>query len=88
MHDLEIRKSVDKIFTKLAKKNPKQLEIIFNKIQDIQEDPHRFKNLKRPLQHLKRVHIDKHFVLVFSIDEAIETVIIEDYEHHDKIYKI
>jgi mRNA-degrading endonuclease RelE of RelBE toxin-antitoxin system len=36
---------------------------------------------------MRRVHIDKSFVLVFSIDETEKTVIIEDYDHHDKIYK-
>ena len=86
MYSYELRKSVEKTFFKLAKKNPKQLEIIYNKIAEIITWPHRYKNLKKPLQHLKRVHIDKHFVLTFSIDERSKTVIIEDYDHHDNIY--
>ena len=86
MYSYELRKSVEKIFFKLAKKNPKQLEIIYNKIEEVISEPHRYKNLKKPLQHLKRVHIDKHFVLTFSIDESSMTVIIEDYDHHDNIY--
>ncbi len=87
MYDYELRKSVEKIFFKLAKKNPKQLEIIFEKIEEIKQDPHHYKNLSRPLQHLRRVHIDKSFVLVFSINEFKKLLIIEDYDHHDKIYK-
>lgn len=86
MYSYELRKSVEKIFFKLAKKNPKQLEIIYNKIEEVISEPHRYKNLKKPLQHLKRVHIDKHFVLTFSIDKSSMTVIIEDYDHHDNIY--
>jgi len=39
------------------------------------------------MQHLKRVHIDKSFVLVFSVDESNKKVIIEEYDHHDRIYK-
>ena len=35
----------------------------------------------------KRVHIDKHFVLIFSVDEENKIVALEDYDHHDKIYK-
>ena len=81
------RKSVEKIFAKLAKKNPKQLNIIFNKIDEVLEDPHHYKNLHSPLQHLKRVHIDKSFVLVFSIDEENKIVTFEDYDHHDNIYE-
>ena len=87
MYNLELRKSVEKIFFKLAKKNPKQLEIIYNKINEITKNPHHYKNLRRPLQHLKRVHIDKSFVLVFSINEKKKLIIIEDYDHHDRIYK-
>jgi len=87
MYDYELRKSVEKIFFKLAKKKPKQLEITYNKIKEIRSNPYHYKKLSRPLQHLRRVHIDKSFVLVFSIDESKKLVIIEDYDHHDGIYR-
>jgi YafQ family addiction module toxin component len=87
MYKLLVRKSVDTIFLKLSKKNPKQMEIIYKKINEIRENPHHYKNLKKPLQHLKRVHIDHNYVMVFSMDEPSKTVIIEDYDHHDKIYQ-
>lgn len=83
----EPRKSVENIFFKLAKKNPKQLEIIYNKIEEIRKNPTHYKNLRRPLQHLKRVHIGKSFVLTFSINESDKLIIIEDYDHRDNIYK-
>ena len=86
MYSYELRKSVEKIFFKLARRNPKQLLIIENKIQEIRQNPGHYKNLRRPLQHLKRVHIDKSFVLVFSVDENKKHIIIEDYDHHDNIY--
>jgi len=87
MYSYELRKSVEKIFFKLANKNPKQLDIIEKKINEVIQNPHHYKNLRKPLQHLKRVHIDKHFVLVFSIDENNKTITLEDYDHHDNIYK-
>jgi YafQ family addiction module toxin component len=87
MYKLSLRKSVETIFFKLAKKNPKQLEIINNKINEIRENPQHYKNLKKPMQHLKRVHVDSNFVLLFSVDETSKTLIIEDYDHHDKIYR-
>ena len=87
MYSYELRKSVEKIFFKLAKRNPKQLIIIENKIQEIRQNPQHCKNLRKPLQHLKRVHIDKSFVLVFSVDENRKHIIIEDYDHHDNIYR-
>ncbi len=81
-----IRPSVKRIFSKLSKKNRKQLQTINKKIKEILKNPNTYKNLRRPLQHLKRVHIDKSFVLVFSVDEKNKIVTIEDYDHHDKIY--
>ena len=87
MYDLELRKSVEKVFRKLAKKNPKQLGVIHKRIEEIRKNPHRYKNLRRPLQHLKRVHVDKSFVLVFSVDDSEKVIVIENYDHHDNIYK-
>ena len=39
MYNLEIRKSVEKIFFKLAKKDPKQLDVISKKIEEIRLNP-------------------------------------------------
>ena len=87
MYKLLVRKSVETIFLKLAKKNPKQLEIIEKKIEEIRKNPQHYKSLRKPLQHLRRAHIYKSFVVVFSVDESVKTVVIEDYNHHDKIYR-
>lgn len=87
IYTLYYRPNIDKIFRNLAKKNPKKLEIISKKLEKIVQNPHRYKNLRYPLNNWKRVHIDRHFVLTFSIDEDTKTVILEDYEHHEKIYK-
>ena len=86
MYSYELRKSVEKIFFKLSKRNPKQLLIIENKIQEIRQNPQHYNNLRKPLHHLKRIHIDKSFVLVFSVDENRKHITIEDYDHHDNIY--
>ncbi|MEM4242775.1 MAG: hypothetical protein QXR48_04540 [Candidatus Woesearchaeota archaeon] len=88
MYTLELRESIEKKFFKIRKRNPKQLEIIWKKIEEMLQNPNHYKNLRSPLQHLKRIHIDKSFVLVFSVNETTKTVIIEDYDHHDKIYVI
>jgi len=87
MYKIEVREQLDKIFDKLSKKDKNQMEIISRKIQEVIQNPHRYKNLRAPLQHLKRVHIGKSYVLTFSVDENTKTVIFEDYDHHDKIYK-
>lgn len=87
MYSLDIDSELIKKLDKLRKKNKKQVEIILKKAEEILRNPHRYKNLKSPLNHWKRVHIDNHFVLTFSINEKIKIVTLEDYEHHDRIYK-
>lgn len=87
MYELALRRSVEKIFAKLAQKDSARLRLVITKIEEIRADPHRFKNLRRPLQHLKRVHVGKSHVLVFSVNDRSKVVIIEDYDHHDRIYQ-
>jgi len=86
MYNIKISPRLDEIIQKLEKKNRKQVEIILKKAGEIAENPHRYKNLRAPLNNLKRVHVDKHFVLVFYIDEESKSVILENYAHHDNIY--
>ena len=87
MYSVEYKRSVEKQFHKIAKKNPEKLERILSKVDEICENPLHYKNLRKPLQHLKRVHLDDSFVLVFSVNENTKTIIIKDYDHHDKIYR-
>ena len=87
MYNLHIRPSLKKKLIKLGAEDPKQAEIIVKKSEEIVIDPNRYKNLRAPLNHWKRVHIDNHFVLAFSINEETKTVILEDFDHHDKIYR-
>ena len=70
------------------KKNQKQLEIIHKKIQDIRENPNQqYKFLRAPLHGFNRVHIDQHFVLIFSMNHQTKIVTIFHYDHHDFVYK-
>lgn len=88
MYSIKTSHDIDKIFLKLSKKDPKQMEIIGKKVEEIIKNPQRYKNLRAPLNHLKGVHIDKSFVLLFSVDETNKVVVVEDYDHHDNVYKI
>ena len=87
MYGLDIKPSLKKKLKKLGKRNPKQAEIIAKKTEEILRNPNRYKNLRKPLQNWKRVHIDKSFVLAFSVDASKKIVTLEDYDHHDVIYK-
>jgi len=77
---------IDSIFKKLAKKNPNKLETITKKLEEIVENPHRFKPLSNVMKGLRRVHFGS-YVLVYSIDEKNKVVKLEDYDHHDNIYR-
>jgi len=86
MYSYEVSEGLDKIFFKFAKKDKMLMKIIDRKILEIVLNPNHYKNLRRPLQHLKRVHIGKSYVLCFSVDEVRKVVVFEVFGHHDRIY--
>ncbi|HUY70296.1 MAG TPA: hypothetical protein VMV00_01870 [Candidatus Baltobacteraceae bacterium] len=85
-YGLKVRAHVDKIFAKMAKRERHNLETVYKKLEDICEDPLKFKPLKVPMEGLRRVHVLKSFVITYSIDASTRTVWIEDYDHHDDIF--
>lgn len=87
MYAIALRKHLDKKFARLGKRSPSLLSAIHKKLPEIAANPHHFKNLEVPKQHLKRVHIGDKFVLLFSVDEMNKMVILEDFEHHDVAYE-
>ena len=44
-------------------------------------------NLRKPLQHLKRVHIKSSFVLTFKYIGSEDKVVFYYFDHHDNIYR-
>ena len=85
-YELEIADELDKTFSKLRKKNKKQLEIIFKKVHQILENPYHFKPLRGDMHGARRVHIDRSFVLTYEVNEERKVVRLLDYNHHDYIY--
>ena len=88
MYDLYIKDTADKIFKKLAKKNSKQLKIIYKKIEEIRNNlEHEYKHLRQPFQNFYRVYINSHFVLIFNINHTDEIVTVYYFGHHDEVYR-
>ena len=81
---LDISNELEKIFSKLAKKNRKQLLIIHKKVEEIRENPYHYKPLRGDMKGARRVHIDKSFVLTYEVDNKVVRLL--DYDHHDNIY--
>ncbi len=72
---------------KLFKKNRSLYDAVLNKTEEILDNPKHFKPLRYDLKGLRRVHLEKSFVLVFEVDEENMTVKLLDLRHHDEIYK-
>ena len=85
--DYEIKPHLKKILKKLSKKEKLTYERLMKKIKEVSNsgDIEHYKNLKKPLQHLKRVQIGEK-VLVFKFDKTNQLISFEDFDHHDKIY--
>ena len=86
MYALDVRPSLDRKLRRLSRQEPRRFELVLKKAAEIALNPQHYKNLRAPLNHLKRVHIDARFVLTFSVDEERKRVILEDFDHHDRIY--
>ena len=88
MYVLDIRpklyKQLEKL-EKLEKSNIVLFDAIFKKVDEILENPERYENLRAPLNHLKGVHIQKSFMLLFSVDKETKTVILEKFDTIQRI---
>ena len=89
MHKIEIEEKLKKTLDRLYKKDKHKFEIIWKKITEISTcfNVEHYKNLKKPLQEFRRVHIDKNFVLMFKYLKSKNTTKFYDFDHHDNIYK-
>ena len=87
MYKLAVKESLDRKFKKLKKKDREILILIDRKVQEILDNPYRFKPLRKPLQNKRRVHVGGSFVLIYDVNEDEKIVTLLDFDHHDNIYK-
>jgi mRNA interferase RelE/StbE len=73
---------------KLSKKDKSLYEQLLKKIDEIKKcyEIEHYKNLRYNMKDSKRAHIG-HFVLVFQYNKTTDTIIFDDFDHHDRIYK-
>lgn len=86
-YELVIPQHLDRLFSKIAKKDKLQFEILTRKISEILNDPLIGKPLTANMAGQRRVHI-RNFVLTYEIREDKKIIILLDYDHHDNIYQI
>jgi YafQ family addiction module toxin component len=87
VYKLAIKEKLDRKFKKLKKKDREMLALTDRKVQEILDNPYRFKSLRKPLQNKRRVHIGGSFVLIYKVNEDEKKVTLLDFDHHDNIYK-
>ena len=88
LHRYKTSKHLDKILSKLQKRDKQLYENILNKINEVISNPdiEHYKNLKYDLKEYKRVQVGS-FVLVFKYKKEEDLVYFDDFDHHDNIYK-
>lgn len=84
-YTLDVSEHLDRVFSKLAKKDKLQFEILTRKINEILENPKVGEPLTGNMAGQRGVHI-RNFVLVYEILENEKIVRLLDYDHHDVVY--
>ncbi|HOI18655.1 MAG TPA: addiction module toxin RelE [Candidatus Woesearchaeota archaeon] len=89
MREFSIEEDLKKNLSKISKKDKILYNAIMKKIEEILtcEDVNHYKNLKKPLQDFKRVHVKSSFVLTFKYIESEDKVVFYRLKHHDDIYQ-
>lgn len=81
-----ISKKLKAKMEKICRKDRQLHVALMKKIREILNDPHHYKPLRHDLKGFYRVHIEKSFVLIFSVEEDSGMVKFIDLDHHDEIY--
>ena len=82
-----IEKRLKAKLKRLHKKNKKLYDAVMKSVEEIIKNPYHYKPLRYDLKGLRRVHLEKSFVLVFEIDKEEKMVKFLDLGHHDEIYR-
>jgi len=86
-YKFEIKPKLEKKLKKIEKKDPVMFKAARDKIEEIIKNPRHYKPLRYDMKGLRRVHLEKSFILVFEIDEEAKMVRFLDLGHHDEIYR-
>ena len=88
MREFSIEENLKKKIKKISKKDRSMYRFIMKKFEEILtcDDIDHYKNLKRPLQDFKRVHVRSSFVLTFKYIRSNDKIVFYELDHHDNIY--
>ena len=88
MREFSIEYNLKRKLSKLSNKDKIMYSSVMKKFEEILicDNVNHYKNLRKPLQDFKRVHIKSSFVLIFKYIESDDKVVFFDLDHHDNIY--
>jgi len=76
---------------KLSKKDPVLTKIFKKKLMEIIKHNKKtidtYKNLKKPSNKFKRIHLTDNYILIFKVFKKEKHIIFVDIAHRDNIYK-
>lgn len=84
-YTISVVPSCKKDINSICKKNTKLRCALEKKLEEIAQDPARYKPLRYGLSGARRVHLLKSFVLVYSIDG--KEIRLLKFAHHDDAYR-
>ena len=82
-----IEKRLKAKLKRMQKKNKKLYDAVMKSVEEIIKNPRHYKPLRYDMKGLRRVHLEKSFILIFEIDEEAKIVRFLDLGHHDEIYR-
>jgi YafQ family addiction module toxin component len=86
-YSYSIEKRLKAKLKRISKKDKKLYDAVMKKVEEIIKNPYHYKPLRYDMKGLRRVHLEKSFVLVFEIDEEEKMIRFLDLDHHDEIYR-
>jgi len=89
MKKFGVKDGLKKKLRKISKKDNVLHQAVEKKIKEILdcENIDHYKNLRKPMQNYKRVHVKSSFVLIFEYDVEKDYVVFCNLDHHDGVYK-
>ncbi len=89
MRKFLVEDNLQRTLNKLFKKDKTNYEAVMKKFEEILscKNINHYKNLRKPLQHLKRVHVRGPFILTFKYIESKDKIIFYNFDHHNNIYE-
>lgn len=91
MFSFDISEELKTLIGRLIKKDRRRSEILQNKMEEIINSNSttidHYPNCRYSLKQYKHVHIDKSFVLLFSVDKSRNHIYFYRLGHHDDLFK-